>query len=233
MCFAGSPCQNFTLADEPVPFSLSTKDLGLHVTADLKWNVHIQETTCKAFSALCFLKRNTVEGLKLVKSMVLPILLYGSTVWYASKTNLRKLQQTQWKAVKWVLANGEPNYNVALKKLNLLPLSLYLELNDILLLSNIISNKIDFDWQPFLKPSQRRNQLFDLMPILNDVQRQNFWYRSAKLANLLHPITNLSQPEGLKARLLYQYWKYFEDTYNPPGPLYLAQTMSLSNMSSN
>ena len=196
MCFAGSPCQNLTLADEPVPF-LSTKDLGLHVTADLKWNVHIQETTCKAFSALCFLKRNTVEGLststklKLVKSMVLPILLYGSTVWYASKTNLRKLEQTQWKAVKWVLAYGEPNYTVALKRLNLLALFLYLELNDILLLSNIISNKIDFDWQPFLKPSQRQNQLFDLMPISNDVQRQNFWYRSAKLANLLHPMTNL------------------------------------------
>ena len=128
MCFAGSPCQNLTLADEPVPFSLSTQDLGLHVTADLKWNVHIQETTCKAFSALCFLKRNTLEGLststklKLVKSMVLPILLYGSTVWYASKTNLRKLEQTQWKAVKWVLAYGEPNYTVALKRLNLLPL---------------------------------------------------------------------------------------------------------------
>ena len=52
MCFTGSPCQNLTLADEPVPFSLSTKDLGLQVTADLKWNVHIQETTCKAFSAL-------------------------------------------------------------------------------------------------------------------------------------------------------------------------------------
>ena len=161
MCFGGSPCQNLTLADEPVPF-LSTKDLGLHVTADLKWNVHIQETICKAFSALCFLKRNTVEGLststklKLGKSMVLPILLYGSTVWYASKTNLRKLEQTQWKAVKWVLAYGEPNYTVALKRLNLLPLSLYLELNDILPLSNIISNKIDFDWQPFLKPPEKK-----------------------------------------------------------------------------
>ena len=130
MCFAGSPCQNLTLADEPVPFSLSTKDLGLHVTADLQRNVHIQETTCKAFSALCFLKWNAVEGLststelKLVKSMVLPIVLYGSTVWYASKTNLRKLEQTQWKAVKWVLAYGEPNYTIALKMLNLLPLSL-------------------------------------------------------------------------------------------------------------
>ena len=124
MCFAGSPCQIFTLADEPVPFFLSTKDLGLHVTADLKWNVHIQETTCKAFSALCFLKRNSVEGLststklKFRKSMVLPILLYDSTVWYASKTNLRKLEHTQWNAVKWVLAYGEPNYTVALKRLN-------------------------------------------------------------------------------------------------------------------
>ena len=162
------------------------QDLGLHVTDDLKWKVHIQETTCEAFSALCFLKRNTVEGLststklKLVKSMVLPI-LNGSTVWYASKTNLRKLEQTQWKAVKWVLAYGEPNYTVALKRLNLLPLSLYLEFNDILLLSNIISNKIDFDWQPFLKPSQRRNQLFDLMPISNDVQRQNFCIEARSL----------------------------------------------------
>ena len=97
------------------------------------------------------------------------------------------------------------------------PLSRYLELNDILL-SNIISNKIDFDWQPFLKPWQRRNQLFDLMPISNDVQRQNFWYRSAKLANLLHPMTNRFQPEGLRARLVDHYWKHFEDTYNPQVP---------------
>ena len=157
MCFAAFPCQNLTLADEPLHF-LSIKDLGPHVTADLKWNVHIKETTCKAFSALCFLKQNTVEELsastnfKSVKSMVLPI-LYGSTVWYASTTNLRKLEQTQWKAVKWVLAYSEPNYTVALKRLNL-PLSLYLELNDILL-SNIISNKIGFDWQPFLKPQTK------------------------------------------------------------------------------
>ena len=28
MCLAGSPCQNVTLADEPVPLSLSSKDLG-------------------------------------------------------------------------------------------------------------------------------------------------------------------------------------------------------------
>ena len=150
--------------------------------------------------------------------MVLPNLLYGSTVWFASNTNLRKLDHTQWKAVNWVLAYDETNNTVALKRLNLLPLSLYLELNNILLLSIFISNKNDFDWQQFLKPSKRRNQLFNLMPFSNDVQRRNFGYRSAKLAIFLHPMTNLSQPEGLKGRLLDHYWKDFEDTYNPQVP---------------
>ena len=117
-----------------------------------------------------------------------------------------------------VLAHGEPNYTVALKRLNLVPLSLWLELNYILLLSKILSNKNDFDWQPFLKPPQRRNQLFDIMPYTNDVQRQTFWYRSSKLANVLHLMTNLSQTESLKARLLDHYWKHFGDTYNPQVP---------------
>ena len=64
----------------------SIKYLGVTITSDLKWNSHIRNVCSKANITLGFLRRNVFSCPKDVKkaaykSMVRPILEYGSTVW--------------------------------------------------------------------------------------------------------------------------------------------------------
>ena len=64
----------------------SIKYLGVTITSDLKWNSHIRNVCSKANRTLGFLRRNLFSCLQDVKeaaykSMVRPILKYGSTVW--------------------------------------------------------------------------------------------------------------------------------------------------------
>ena len=60
--------------------------LGVTVTSDLKWNSHIRNVCSKANRTLGFLRRNLFSCPQDVKeaaykSLVRPILEYGSTVW--------------------------------------------------------------------------------------------------------------------------------------------------------
>ena len=64
----------------------SIKYLGVTITSDLKWNSHIRNVFSKANRTLGFLRRNLFSCPQDVKeaaykSMVRPILEYGSTVW--------------------------------------------------------------------------------------------------------------------------------------------------------
>ena len=57
-----------------------------HITSDLKWNSHIRNVCSKANRTVGFLRRNLFSCPQDVKeaaykSMVRPILEYGSTVW--------------------------------------------------------------------------------------------------------------------------------------------------------
>ena len=64
----------------------SIKYLGVTITSDLKWNSHSRNVCSKANRTLGFLRRNLFscpQDMKeaAYKSMVRPILEYGSTVW--------------------------------------------------------------------------------------------------------------------------------------------------------
>jgi hypothetical protein len=64
----------------------SAKYLGLTLSADLKWNNHIQQMTSKANKSLSFIRRNLQINSKSVKvrayqSLVRPKLEYCCSVW--------------------------------------------------------------------------------------------------------------------------------------------------------
>ena len=63
-----------------------------------------------------------------------PIVTYATQAWFANKTEMKEIERVQKKDTIWTLNNWELNYEKRLGKLNLLPLSLYIELHDILLL---------------------------------------------------------------------------------------------------
>ena len=74
------------------------KDLGVYVTTDLKWDIHKKKSASKALGVLFMLKRRSPRltptvKLKLYKSMVLPVLLYGSVCWFANVTNTKSTRK--------------------------------------------------------------------------------------------------------------------------------------------
>ena len=69
--------------------------------------------------------------------MVLPVLLYGIACWFANVTNTKTLESVQKKSWKWINNTSNNNYKELLYYNLILPLSLYLQLQD-LLFQNLI-----------------------------------------------------------------------------------------------
>ena len=87
----------------------SAKYLGLTVTEDLKWDIHIQNICVKANQTIGFLRRNLNIGAVPIKqqaylSLVHPIVEYARNVWdpYTDK-KIDKLEMDQRRSAKYVL----------------------------------------------------------------------------------------------------------------------------------
>ena len=143
--FRGSN-SNFELNTEILKPAEYMKDLGVFICPDLTWNKHIDEKLKKAVQTLYFVKRNTsfqtnsLAKLCLYKSMILPIITYASPCLHLSKQSQAKIEVSQRRVLKWVLADYKSPYRVLLEKSELLPLSLFLQILDLLHLSKLRQN---------------------------------------------------------------------------------------------
>ena len=87
------------------------KYLGVTITNDLKWNMHISNICTKANRTLCFLRRTLFSCPQNVeeaayKGMVRPTLEYGSSVWDPHPGKLKKeLEKVQNRAARFVTRN--------------------------------------------------------------------------------------------------------------------------------
>ena len=85
------------------------KYLGVTINSKLNWSEHIARITSKASSVLGFLQRNfkkcpTNIKVSCYKSLVLPVLEYGCTIWdpYTNK-DIRNLEMIQRRAARFIL----------------------------------------------------------------------------------------------------------------------------------
>ena len=89
----------------------SIKYIGVTITSDLKWISHIRNVCTKANRTLGFLRRNLFscpQDVKKVsyKSLVRPILEYGSSVWDPHCNGLNgELENLQKRAARFVTRN--------------------------------------------------------------------------------------------------------------------------------
>ena len=87
----------------------SVKYLGVTINSKLNWSEHIARITSKASSVLGFLQRNFKKcptNIKVLcyKSLVLPVLEYGCTIWdpYTNK-DIKNLKKIQKRAARFIL----------------------------------------------------------------------------------------------------------------------------------
>ena len=114
------------------------KDLGILVSSDLSWSHHISRITSKAYKTLGLLRRtftssnNVTTKKKLYLSLVRSQLIYGSLIWRPLlQRDINILEHIQRRATKYILNDYTSDYRSRLITLNLLPLSMLLELSDI------------------------------------------------------------------------------------------------------
>ena len=115
------------------------KDIGIIVSSDLSWTNHILYIAAKAYKILALLRRsfrncNSVHSKKLLYiSLVRSQLIYGSQVWHPHLLkDIDALEAIQRRSTKFILNDYTFDYKSRLLSLQLLPLIMLYELNDIL-----------------------------------------------------------------------------------------------------
>ena len=139
------------------------KDLSVIVSSDLSWTYHIRKQCRKVF----FLIRRNISSsvsvdarLNLYKSMIVHVLTYNSPVWFANMSNQKSLESVQRRVTQWILSYQTESYFERMKTLNILPITLRLQICDLLTFSKIVSNHYDFDWFAHVNSNDSQHPLW-------------------------------------------------------------------------
>ena len=116
---------DYKLGDHNLLSVASQNDLGIIVTNNLNWKMHINQMICKA-NRILGLIRHTCNDVKdpltrkiLYLAHVRPILEYGSEIWNPSTKGLiTAIERVQRRATRFILQSSAP-YEERLKELNL------------------------------------------------------------------------------------------------------------------
>ena len=144
---------------------------------------------------------------------VVPVLTYASQVWYPSKTDMKSIEKIQQKATKWI-CGGNDEYHQRLETLKILPLSMYMEMHDVLYLLSILEGNyyVPEDKLPKRKENEtRQKQEFELPKHRLHKSDENFFFRATKLFNI---ISRTTEKPMTKKLLTEMYQNYFHRSYN-------------------
>ena len=173
------PNRSYSLSDNQLPNKTRFKDLGVTMSADMVWSNHLDQIISSALNTLALLRRSfshtssTAAIKRLYLVMVRPKLLYCSQIWQPRLVkDFLQLEKVQRLATKYILNDYTLSYSSRLKKLELLPLTMMLELNDILfLIRSLKSPSPAFDilnYIQFYNSSSRLSTFRKLKPNLNN-----------------------------------------------------------------
>ena len=120
--------------------------------------------------------------------MILPIITYAPPCLHLSKQSQAKIEVVQKRVWKWVLADYKSAYRVLLEKSELLPLSLFLHILDLLHLSKLCQNDRPTP-KLFEKTFNPRSLTFkfELPKVRTEKARTEFCFRTCRLANFTSP----------------------------------------------
>ena len=67
-------------------------------------------------------------------------------MWYANTTGLKAMERFQQRTTKWIAGYSDETCKERLVRLQFLPVCLYLEMHDVLLLSKIMNGNVGVRW---------------------------------------------------------------------------------------
>lgn len=175
-------------------------DLGVNVSKNFSWKLHIRTIVSKAQRLMGLIKRtlgfNAPQNAKLLlyNSLVRPTLTYASVVWNPDKGDLTLLERVQRRATKYILNDYTSDYKIRLSKIGLIPLCYYFEIIDLCFFYKCIhgfynlnlSNLIPFrDISVSITRSGQDSLLLQALPFRTETAAGFFSHRIVKLWNNL------------------------------------------------
>ena len=218
----------YTLDGVPIKVLSGHRDLGVMFSSDLSWSDHIDYVTAKCYKVMGLLRRAFSSSLPVLIKKQLYLLLVRSHLSYCSVLwrphllkDVEKLEKIQRRATKYILNDYASDYKSRLISLNLLPLSMVLELNDIVFFLRSLQSPSDsFDILQFVSFSNtctRSSSGFKLKhtPSTTNYGRHFYFVRLPHLWNALPtPDTSLST-NVLIQRIKSFFWSHFLQNFNP------------------
>ena len=224
----GSSSTNFTysLNNCSIQTKSSHSDVGILLTNTLSWSPHISNILSKAYRSLGLIRRTVpyCSTISLKKSLYLTLvrchLAYCPQIWRPHLVqDSRAIERLQRRATKYIIA-ADMDYKSRLANLSLLPLTLWLEFLDILLLIKLLQNPPDnFNVSNFIVPaSSRESSHLNLKPVNAQIPRLNstrhyYFNRVIRIWNTLPPLDLELSLTTLKKKIHSTFWDYFTTNY--------------------
>ena len=140
----------YTVGDSVIVSAHEQKDLGVIVTDDLSWSCHYNKICKKAYLSLHLIKRALPASASVLLKKQLFISLVRSHFSYCSQLwkplhvkDILSLERVQRRATKFILNDYVSDYKTRLRRLSFLPLSLWLDLRDVMFLVKCLQSKSD------------------------------------------------------------------------------------------
>ena len=186
MKFHPSKCKVLSISSRPNPpnppfsnnlgstrlnFVDNEKDLGVNITPKLTWNLQCDRIYSKACQQLGMVRRNghIVTDLKSRRALYLSLVRSQfencSIIWRPTTITLtNKLESLQKRAIKWILFEENLSYSPdqyisKCKAVNILPLSLKFDLNDLLFFHKVLNDLVPVPLPPYLSFYQGNSRL--------------------------------------------------------------------------
>ena len=195
------------------------KDLGVIMSSNLSWAGNCRKRVSMAWRSFYYVKRNISPIANVTTKLngyvgyVVPVLTYASEVWFPSKLESKALEKVQKTATKWI-GSSKDDYKTRLARLEILPISMYMELHDLLLLLSIMKGNYNIRRSkiPNIKLTEtRQNNEFEIPKHRLRKCDENFWTRATRLYNIVRKTTD----KPLSKKLLTQlYTSFFHRRYN-------------------
>ena len=139
-------------------------DLGNMIHKGLSWTGNANCRCEKALKIFFTIKRNVRRGTtrqakkNLYRSYIVPIISNATVPWKPNQQELKEVEEIQMTATKCILSSVQLTYKDRLRKLDILPLSLYHELHRLLLFLDIVSGRYKIKWQSFIQVTKQHDQ---------------------------------------------------------------------------
>jgi hypothetical protein len=185
----------YTIGGTTLEYVDKQRLLGVHLSSDLRWDVHTDTVRAKAAQVLSFSARNLRGCSPRVKkmayqSLVKPIMTFGLPAWHPTTLgNTEKLERVQKRALHFIFGKKIP----PVTEHKLMPMTMHLEYTDLVFFQRCSANATDFDVRAritegrALRGDDTRHPRLQQPPTRSDFGRRALSYRVVEPWNNLPP----------------------------------------------